>query len=275
MNSSVEWVRGEDEGELSVGLQTFSIGGSKLIWLGDTSASEVMTKKVADLLSKGYAGPHKIAFFVDSKRRLSGFGREHVLAVNTDDELDRECMNLLGSFFWPSLDMQFFLPSGGFPVKNFTLDDACMLLRYQVLGVWDRVEACWLSRLLPADRSLYTLGQYFFARDVKRFMAAWWDIRFLYPPEFWIVFWLDLLWQAWLTVTTMRAGGTVDRRQSYRLPFSFLQRDWKRYQARDLVVAHNALYGVDYTLKAGGNEHVLEHFLCRFVMNYDLSKVRN
>lgn len=158
-------------------------------------------------------------------------------------------------------------------VDGMTLDQASTILAYAEsagsmgLQVYD----AWKERIHPSTASLFTLGQHFFSKN-KKLLSAWRETAELYPPEFWLVFWGELLWQATLHVSSMKfPKESVDVAQAkkitYRLPYSFLQRDWQRYTVRELSAAHNFLYGVDYAFKHGNRnqEYGFEIFLLKFL----------
>jgi hypothetical protein len=50
------------------------------------------------------------------------------------------------------------------------------------------------------------------------------------------------------------------KKVGYKLPFSFIQRDWKNHSIEELKQAHQGIYELDYRIKNGGDESFLEHF---------------
>lgn len=268
---NLEYIEVDEPATLMARLATLSISGNSFFWLGNSADCEASAAGIMQALSAGdgYQGPHRVALFIESKKEKSSLKGKSVVHISCDDEIDNSVLKLFGDLVHGSQE-KWSLPRPNIALKGtrLTLDGACTIMRYQAFGdaLWGAVEQRWLSRLLPGDQSLFTLAQAFLAQNEDQFVACWWDVGPLYPPEFWLVFWSELLWQAWIVITFARASSApVDRRWTYRLPFSFLQRDWKRYQPRELVVAHNALYGADYALKCGGNECALELVLWHFI----------
>ena len=47
------------------------------------------------------------------------------------------------------------------------------------------------------------------------------------------------------------------RKMSYRLPFSFIQKDWKNTSLNELSSLHSMIYDIEWRIKNGGSE---EHF---------------
>ena len=57
------------------------------------------------------------------------------------------------------------------------------------------------------------------------------------------------------------------KKAQYKLPFSFINRDWSAYSLTTLRNAHHFLTNIDFRLKNGGSEIALEHFYTRFFEN--------
>ena len=151
---------------------------------------------------------------------------------------------------------------------KMTLDQACMLMQYiSVMGdvSYESVRGL-LQRVVVPDHSLFVLSQHFFAKDQEAFFKLWKQVEPEFPIEFWIPYWSEQLWQASLFVMQVQELGPIGAKKGVtRLPFSFLQRDWKKYGVRELCAAHTFLYGVDFGLKNGYAEHGLELFLAQFL----------
>ena len=72
--------------------------------------------------------------------------------------------------------------------------------------------------------------------------------------------------QALIYVQRARREGMLEAKKgTYRLPFSFLNKDWQKYSPDSLVAAHDALYRFDYNLKHGGTVNGLELWYHRFL----------
>ena len=51
---------------------------------------------------------------------------------------------------------------------------------------------------------------------------------------------------------------------AFRLPFSFIQTDWKKYAPAELRAAHDFVYGMDHQLKNGGDAFCFDLFYSKF-----------
>ena len=56
------------------------------------------------------------------------------------------------------------------------------------------------------------------------------------------------------------------KKMSFKLPFSFIQSDWKRANLQELKQAHQFLCTVDYNLKTGGGDYGLELMYEKFFL---------
>ena len=71
-----------------------------------------------------------------------------------------------------------------------------------------------------------------------------------YPMTFWCAYWSEQLWRAY------HARYYLDRQQmqqaksiAYRLPFSYMQKDWKKSTLIELRNAHQWIYELDLAYK--------------------------
>ena len=126
--------------------------------------------------------------------------------------------------------------------------------------------ADWLDKLIIPQKSFFTLSQYLFARRPQLFFEQWNACKGEYPPEFWIAYWSEQIWQAMLYVQRARTQGVMEAKKgTYKLPFSFLNKDWSHYTPATLAAAHEALYCFDYNLKNGGTGNGLELWYHKFI----------
>jgi hypothetical protein len=54
------------------------------------------------------------------------------------------------------------------------------------------------------------------------------------------------------------------KKAQYKLPFSFINRDWSSYSLDELRDAHHCLATLDYQLKNGSSDIGLEYFYTKF-----------
>lgn len=240
-------------------------GGTSFVWCGDFSTLGLSIKKAVGVFGSSYNGPHQLAIFCGEKDRTV-FSEGMSLHISCDMVVDRE-------FFLELAHRHAVVVSGRVwdvwkkRRGDLGLDDACRLIRYTAVLGDASVEEwlnMWEERLFPGEQSLFKLSQYFFARDRVLFMKLWEKISRDYPPEFWIVYWSEQLWQAHMVVASMQ--NKVKPPMTNRLPFSFLQRDWRKCELRELVVAHTALYNTDFSLKNGiAASYAIELFVFKFI----------
>lgn len=253
-------------------LRMYSFIGKTLFWCGNVAEEEIVRQVCVSACSQ-YSGPHIAAFFVPQEQvaKYERLASSQVLFVSCDVPLNEKLVHTLGSTLFSQVqhdnNVNWRLPS--LATGTLTLDQLFCLLPYQALGnnCWEEVEKKWLERLVAQENSFYGLAQYFFVKNREQFVHAWHKIRDEYPVEFWVVFWGELLWQAWSYITLMkRQISTIDRRLTYRLPFSFTKTDWRNYSQRELATVLNALYQIDHLVKNTPNcDYSLELLLFKFV----------
>lgn len=147
------------------------------------------------------------------------------------------------------------------------LDTACMLMRYlQVLGSHaQEFFATWIDKLVLPDKSLFLLSQLFFARQATQFLQMWAGMRDQYPEQFWISFWSEQVWRALFYCKSMQQRDVANAKKiGYRLPFSFLQKDYRTCSIESLQIAHETLYELDVKLKNGGSVVGLDLFFLSY-----------
>ena len=133
-------------------------------------------------------------------------------------------------------------------------EQAFLLLKYQrILGAKASVLLpYWFDKLLEPHYSLFTLSSYLFAGQRTEFFTLWASVSGEYPQEFWVAFWSEQLWQALLFINKQQTCGLAEAKKlAVRLPFSFMQKDWRRYTCVYLTQAHTALYTLDTRIKNG------------------------
>ncbi|MBA2306801.1 hypothetical protein H0W26_01550 [Candidatus Dependentiae bacterium] len=116
------------------------------------------------------------------------------------------------------------------------------------------------------EQSLFTMAQYFLAQQPTLFFQQWKQCSDTYPHEFWVAYWSELLWQAALFIMRAKSQGHVEaKKAAFRLPFSFINKDWQLYSADTFIAAHGFLYECDYGLKHGEHSFGLELFFHKFL----------
>ncbi|HBY05689.1 MAG: hypothetical protein UV38_C0001G0114 [candidate division TM6 bacterium GW2011_GWE2_42_60] len=246
------------------------LGAQEFFWLGDLSKLSVAVQKPLLAFLADYEGPHQVGFFINEKNlgKQQKPGREIILC---DEPLSAVDANVLWQVVFPEI---FLGTKELFPEpflqqaeKGVSLEQAVLNGLYVYAGgvSGEKAYKAWQHHLIAADHSLFKMAQYFFAKDKKLFLPLWHAVRDEYPSEFWVAYWSEQLWQAHAFVTRALKGDLAPDKKGNRLPFSFMQRDWRRYKPHEFTVAHSMLYGVDCALKNGCGEAGIDLFILRFI----------
>lgn len=211
-----------------------------------------------------YEGPHRVLFFSKSERKLA---RGLTVALEPlNDELYHEMRSWLGM---AAADHEF-VQQVFKRVPTMSIDTACLLLHYQQVMGKNKAYffEVWFDRLIEPKRSLFTLSQHFFARDARAFYELWVPLSAHYPPEFWVAFWSEQLWQGMIFIAEAKQQGPLCARKAVsRLPFSFMQKDWQKYTIAQLAAAHHELYRIDYAHKHGSQLDGIPLWCARWLNN--------
>ena len=146
-------------------------------------------------------------------------------------------------------------------------DQAFLLLSYQrVLGnKASSIVTQWLDKLCEPEYSLFTLSSHLFAGQRTLFFTLWANISREYSPEFWIIFWAEQLWQAIIFIDKQQTHGPAEAKRAVsRLPFSFMHKDWRRYNCVQLTQAHTVLCALDSSVKNGAELYIVETWFYTF-----------
>lgn len=250
-------------------LETSFLGNKVFYWLGDISPLEARQRQhLIDYCSK-YQGPHHIGFFLDVTTSYND--HDTALIIILEDTLTHDSYTTLYQFFYNKvIDNPTFSHNLFRRQPELSLDNSCRLLHYQtVLGRrFEEFFGLWFERMVVPEKSLFVVSQHFFAKSSKPFLHAWGSVAPDYPDEFWIAFWSEQLWQAITFITIAKKLGALEAKKAvFRLPFSFMQKDWHTYSVAELMNAHNFLYSIDYRLKNGSGSFGLDLFYSKFLLN--------
>lgn len=153
--------------------------------------------------------------------------------------------------------------------EELSLDQVYMLISYmQVIGKTDEYGQI-IDRVVETEHSLFTLAQHFFAKNSNEFYQLWAQVHQIYPLTFWTVYWSEQLWRAYYVHYYLSKGQPVQAKSiSTRLPFSFMQRDWKKSSLKELQAAHQCIYSLDNAYKNNSEADAgLEIFYNKFFLN--------
>lgn len=262
----------DQKDQLDAQVQTTFLGQRYTLWLG--SLSEDLTDgqraHIFSLIS-GYQGPHRLVLAVKSdhlpKNYMSKKNKQAAAAYGIV-EISKTSITTykkeILQFLYPELS---YAVIESWVTSISKLDALIMLAQYgMVVGrKSDQFVQQWIPKILPVEASLFTLAQYFFAKKPKQFFELWHNVASLYPATFWTVYWSELLWRAYYVIVLQQKQAIADaRKMAYRLPFSFIQKDWRTVSLSALRSAHSLLYDIEWRVKNGASEHHFELFFTTF-----------
>lgn len=215
-----------------------------------------------------YQGPHIVICFLPIKNKQIAVA--HGLVIDMDEvKVDKDMLTLIMRLTQPSLDLKKLNPIIKYISSrrlSIALDDACLISQYLLVctTIGDDFLA-WLDTILFPDKALFTLSQTFFSKNVSSFYTQWQNQESLYAEAFWISFWSEQLWRACAVIELYENKEFAQAKtMAFRLPFSFIQTDWKKYAPAELRAAHDFVYGMDHQLKNGGDAFCFDLFYSKF-----------
>lgn len=253
-----------DESQARAQLQTTFLGMQRFFWCGSIAGLEAAAQKRWRRFLDTYTGPNTILYFDEDRTDFN----EKALVVALPTSIDKKLFPLICSFIGLSTSKAEGFSQALFDrVKSISFENSCLLAQYaSLLGIKiDDFFDQWFDKIVISDSSLFTLSQYFFAQDTKAFFPYWAKVQHQYSEPFWISFWSEQLFRAHAFVYYMSKRKRAEaNRVSYKLPFSFMQRDWKKYNLVKLKDAHDKLYNLDYQFKNGTASYGLDLFYIKF-----------
>lgn len=253
----------EDSNALKASLEMSFLGTKILYWL-----SAQLLETHPNLLSylSAYKGPNTIIFFSKKAPQTS-----NVTCIDISAEVAYATFLEIFIFFYPlqakkhtNLIKKIFT---SYP--TISLDAAYLLMRYCMLigSQSQNFITSWLPTILVPTKSLFTLSSYFFAKKEQPFFELWKSIVSDYSEPFWTTFWSEQLFKASAFISLSSTQNfTGAKRIGHRLPFSFMQKDWRMLSASELNNAHDHMYSIDWNIKNGLSNN-FEHFYLNFFLN--------
>ena len=262
-------VREQESVSVKASLAICFLGNPVIYWLRGLDELEIKRKKYWLTYLRSYQGPNTVLFFVsqESKPTVS----KTTLVVEIPNEITpHEITSLLVLFDTHVKDrVAQCIKHLSIRYKSMPLDTACVLAQYScVVGNSRLFFDQWLPKIIEHKTSLFTLSQYLFAKKSASFFTQWKQIMTQYSEQFWIVFWSEQIYRASMYTQLMKQGNRTEAQKiKFKLPFSFINYDWRRYQPAELKKAHQFIYDVDYKLKNGGSAVALDLFYTKFLSN--------
>lgn len=250
---------------LQAQLSTTFLGQHDVIWCGNISALDPALKKSMLAFLATYEGPHALYAFIAEKDLPESFDKQQI--VNLNDPLSPAEREQLIALLFDRLEWKHLFELTQESYKTMSLDMLVLFAQYRlVLGknVQPFMQT-WFEKIVAPDESLFTLAQWFFARKPQHFYRTWHVLKDAYDPVFWTTFWSEQVWRAYYTVSFCKAQELAQAKQmAYKLPFSFLQRDWKQFSEAELLRAHDFLTTADFRIKNGASDLFLDLFFNNF-----------
>ena len=250
-------------------LETTFLGTSNFYWLNNVHTLSEKQRKIWLAYLQTYNGPNTVSFFIDTQTKIA-LPKKTVL-VSIPDAVDKKSyVSLLFLFKVEQLPGHTrFIQELFKRHRVLSLDVACVMLNYMFLGAqgsafFDQ----WLDTIIGSDGSLFALSQYFFAKDVRLFSKQWHKLKDQFPDIFWVTFWSEQLWRAYNYVYLSNKKQFIQAKKiGFRLPFSFMQRDWRSFSCAELKNAHQFVYDLDFKLKNSSGVPGLDLLYSKFLLN--------
>lgn len=256
-------------------LQTSFLGMSLCYWIKGLDEIDIKYRSALLEFLAQYQGPHTVIVFAEHKDafKLANKG----VIVSLAAKVDASLFTVMLSFFKKkySLSLVKLITQITSAYDPIDLDQACMIMQYmQVMGRSDEPAQQLFDKVLESERSLFIVSQHFFAKDSSSFFKLWAKFELEYPITFWTTFWSEQLWRAHYAHYFLKQNNTaLAKTVGFRLPFTFMQRDWKRSTLAELKNAHKFIYELDVAYKhnietqAGIDLFYSKFFLNSFVEN--------
>lgn len=253
-------------------ISTMSFSGQTVYWLH--GIHELSPKKQQEWIAyaQTYSGPHVIVFFSTDESVVALQKLSQGICIALPEHVPANDFSLIR-----------FLVTDGTSKSNvsfssrllpytqqLSLDSACLFAHYELVvgkSIDDFFKE-WAGHIIEPTHSLFLLSQYFFGKKSKLFFQQWSYSTELYLPPFWVTFWADQLWRAYIYCELMQQKKYAEAKKvQYKLPFSLINRDWSSLKLSELRNAHQFLSTMDFRLKNGGSSVALELFYGMFFEN--------
>ncbi len=251
-------------------LETSFLGMGLCYWLKGIDDIDLKYRTLLlDFLAR-YQGPHKVIIFMQHKDAYK-LEQNH-LVISLIAKVDSSLFNAMLSFFKKkfSASVTKLITQISSSHDAIDLDQACMIINYvQVMGRWDQSAHQLLEKILESEHSLFILSQHFFAKDSSAFFTLWSRFESEYPMTFWTTFWSEQLWRAYHVHYFLKHNNNAQAKTvGFRLPFTFMQKDWKKTTLIELKNAHQSIYELDLAYKNNIETQAgIDLFYSKFFLN--------
>lgn len=230
-------------------LETSFLGMGITYWL--LAIDQIDKKYHHEILQylKKYTGPHQVILFLSqADARMLDTTRVITIPEKVSQDIFVSLYNFLRKKAFAS--QLAFIKELYTHHDRITIDQACMIISYmQVLGRYQEMEPL-LSQILESEKSLFTLSQFFFAKNGASFFKLWDLYQKEYSELFWCTFWGEQVWRAYYARYFLeRKQIALAKNVGFRLPFTFMQKDWTKSTFQELKNAHQYIYELDLAYK--------------------------
>jgi hypothetical protein len=232
-------------------------------WLGDTAQSHPQKTDINKYVTQNIS--KKFWWFCAEKQH--GLSDDSALQIHLPEFYTKQSASALVDCF----DERYQKPH----VKNFmhalfshspryTADQLFLMLEYAEMvskPMYSHFFEDWFKKIITHDASLFSLSGAFFSGQSKDFFLIWNQIKHEYGEPFWITFWSDQLYRAASYCWFMERHDALTAKQfAHKLPFSFVNYQWKKYSSQKLAQLHNELSMLDYALKNSADKMGIDIF---------------
>lgn len=257
-------------------LSVISFTTPSFFWLGDLSELSRKDSLAIQNFLKAYQGPEWVGYFTKEKTTTTTLYNKNLWNIELKDLNIQEAYELW-QLLYPSLK--------GAWIKEvlkilydknslLSLDLLCMALRYTITLQQGSIEYFkqWATWLFTVQSPLYILAGNLFSKNIPAFFSLWYSCKDFYSEQFWIAFWSEQFFRGyWFTYYQQIKEQGEAKKISFKLPFSFIKKDYKLSTPSQLITMHKVLYRLDWQLKNGqksGFESLFLNFMLNRLENY-------
>lgn len=249
-------------------LETSFLGMKIGYWLrGFENKDKKFRQQLIQYLSE-YRGPHQVLFMCGDDDIASYQSKMDYIEIPATISSDI-ARSLVTMFKKMSTSGAKYISEICAKFDNVSLDEVCMLAGYIQVVSNQKDYTAIVDCVVKPEHSLFTLAQHFFAKNCTDFYKLWYILGPTYPITFWCVYWSEQLWRAYHVRYYMAKGQlSLAKATSARLPFSFLQKDWKKVSLQELKNAHQWMYDLDRAYKNNIETEIgIDLFYNKFFLN--------
>ena len=245
-------------------LEMSFLGHQNIYWLGDLSTLSLKNYMQWMTYLSNYKGPHSILFFTTKE-----FSDKNMKLISLPEQIDYIFFKDLLSL-WSPEDRERLRYTAELIFKKvgvLSLDHVMQMVEYaQVLGsARSSFLNDWLTSIIKPESSLFNLSGALFAGDKRSFLKQWRQLQKDYEFPFWMSYFSEQFFRAYYYISCKKNNNHIEARKiGFRLPFSFLQKDWKKWEQSIFQDAHQRIVDIDFNLKNGGSEIMLEQVFLLF-----------